>query len=207
MLYAPESMPASSNKNKGLPLFSFDNSGRKTYHNALMSGTLPEYLDLTRAARQPVRLTGQLGLVTLPRLTAAAAGSGGVAEIELQIFADGGRIVVQGRVQATLGMTCQRCLGSMRLPVAAALHMVWVRGEEEAARLSADYELLVSASGRVKLADVVEDELLLALPMAAVHESSEECRGWVQPEVSPAGENITTAPVGSFATLKAPEHR
>ncbi len=140
-----------------------------------MSGTLPEYLDLTRATRQPARLTGQLRLVTLPRLTAAVADSGGVAEIELQVFTDGGQIIVQGRVQVTLGMTCQRCLGSMRLPVTAALHMAWIRGEEEAARLPAGYEPLVSASGRVKLADVVEDELLLALPMVALHASSEEC--------------------------------
>ena len=200
-------MLASSNKNKGLPLFSFDNSGRKTYHSALMSGALPEYLDLTRATRQPMRLTGQLRLVTLPRLTAAVADSGGAAEIELQVFTDGGQIIVQGRVQVTLGMTCQRCLESMRIPVTAALHMAWVRGEEEATRLPTGYEPLVFASGRVKLADVVEDELLLALPMAAVHESSEECSGLVQPEVSPAGENITTAPGGSFATLQALERR
>ncbi|MGA9852301.1 MAG: YceD family protein [Gammaproteobacteria bacterium] len=173
-----------------------------------MSGALPEYLDLTRTGFEPVMLSGRMELAALPRLAEAVAAPGGEAAVELRAFHDGGHTLIRGRVQAMLILACQRCFGNMEFPVAADFKLAWVRCEKDVASLPEAYEPLVSASGRVKPAEIVEDELLLALPMAALHESSRECgesmrRGLPRHK----SEGIHAVRVKPFAALKALKRR
>jgi len=88
---------------------------------------------------------------------------------------DGGQVTVQGKVETDLLLTCQLCFGNMHFPVKADFNLAWVRNENEAVSLPDLYEPLLSVSGRVKIADLIEDELLLALPMVALHASPQEC--------------------------------
>ena len=73
--------------------------------------------------------------------------------------------------QTSMALVCQRCLG----PVAAALDVDrwfrFVHGEDEAAALDAQTEDDVLALGRpLDLLGLIEDELLLALPLVPRHE-------------------------------------
>ena len=81
----------------------------------------------------------------------------------------GGRIVVSGRIRAPLQMICQRCLESVTLEVQAEPRLIWVKSDEDMEALSPEYDPLLSADGRVALAGLVEDELLLALPLVPGH--------------------------------------
>ncbi|MGB9429064.1 MAG: YceD family protein [Gammaproteobacteria bacterium] len=172
-----------------------------------MSGALPEYLDLTKAGQAPLRLTGQLNLNGLRRLGEAVTDSGGQAHVDLQVFDAGGRKVVWGRVQADLSLTCQRCFGKLGVPVTADFNLAWVRRAEEAARLPETYEPLISADGRVQLADVIEEELLLALPMVARHERPSECGKMIPRASRPRAGAVDVALVKPFAALKALKRR
>src|SRR5574340_1413228 len=117
----PEPMRLKRNKNKGLEQFCFDKLTAQPYHTAPMSGGLPEYLDLTKAGNTPLMVAGNLSLSRMPRLCAALADSGGQVSVDLQLFKEGGLAVVSGRVQASLGLTCQRCFRPMRYPVDATM--------------------------------------------------------------------------------------
>lgn len=142
----------------------------KTYHGALMSGALPPFLDLTQATRLDLRLTGSLAVKSLPRLVSALAADSGIASVELQAAPEvGGRIVVTGRIHAPLVMTCQRCLESVTLEVEAEPKLAWVRNDADMEALPPEYDPLLSADGHVAVAGLVEDELLLALPLAPRH--------------------------------------
>jgi DUF177 domain-containing protein len=185
-----------------LESFPFDKPEGETYHTAPMSGALGEYLDLTRAGHQPVRQAGSVKLAALPRLAAAVADSGGLATAELQVDSAGGRVRVQGWVQANLVLSCQRCFGKLDFPVKADINLVWVRSDAEAQNLPEGYEPLLSASGKVKFADLIEDELLLALPMAALHTPPQACKAdaRIRPlQASAAGKPGRS---GAFAALK-----
>jgi DUF177 domain-containing protein len=140
-----------------------------------MSSGLPEFLDLARVTRQPLERAGRIRIDAMPRLSAALSDGSGDAQVELLARDDGsGRIVVQGAVEAELKLICQRCLKPMPQHVSANFRLAWVRNEAEAAAMQDETsDPLLSADGRIKLAELVEDELLLALPIVALHEIKE----------------------------------
>ena len=73
--------------------------------------------------------------------------------------------------QASLALVCQRCLGPVETPLMAQRSFLFVAGEETAAQLDADSEDDVLALTRsLDLQELVEDELLLALPLVPRHE-------------------------------------
>ncbi len=172
-----------------------------------MSGAPGEYLDLTGASHQPVRWTGSISIAALPRLADAVADTRGLASAELQVLHDGGQISVQGKVEANLILTCQRCFGNLRFPVKAAFNLAWVRSEKEATGLADAYEPLISDTGRVKLTELIEDELLLALPMSALHASPQECGNGVRGTSRQSVTDAKTTRRKPFAALEVLKRR
>jgi DUF177 domain-containing protein len=172
-----------------------------------MSGAPGEYLDLTRATHQPVRWTGTISIAALPRLAAAVADTGGLASAELQAMHDGGQVSVRGKVEANLVLTCQRCFGKLGFPVKADLNLAWVRSEKEAAVLPDVYEPLLSDSGRVNIAELIEDELLLALPISALHATPQECGTGVRGTSRQADTEAKVTRRKPFAALEALKRR
>lgn len=141
-----------------------------------MSGALPPFLDLAQAARRELSLTGRLAVTSMPRLASALASDRGDADVDLQAARDlSGRVVVSGHIDAELEMTCQRCLGGVTVAVRTEPRLAWVKSDAELEALPPEYEPLLSADGRVALAELVADELLLALPLVPKHGDGEAC--------------------------------
>lgn len=172
-----------------------------------MSSGLPEFLDLARVTRQPLELAGRIRIGAMSRLRAALSGSDGEARVQLQAHAEGGQIVVQGEAQAELVLICQRCLRPMQQTVSAEFQLAWVRDEHEAAALQiGSCDPLLSADGRVRLAELVEDELLLALPIVALHQM-QECDAGLQDHALHTGEPELPARENPFAVLEQLKQR
>ena len=169
-----------------------------------MSGALPPSLDLIRAARQAFDLEGRLAVKSMPRLVAALASDAGVAEFRLQAGTDlSRRVVVSGRIDAVVELVCQRCLGPVQLKLHTEPRLAWVKTDEALAALPEEYDPLMSAEGSVELADLVADELLLALPLVPKHEGDAKCRDLPKPKA----EAVATAedrknPFSELAKLK-----
>jgi uncharacterized protein len=71
---------------------------------------------------------------------------------------------------ASVALVCQRCLGPVVEPLAIERSFLFVHGEDAAAQLDADSEDDVLALTRaLDLRDLLEDELLLALPLVPRH--------------------------------------
>ncbi|MGH8370331.1 MAG: YceD family protein [Gammaproteobacteria bacterium] len=172
-----------------------------------MSSGLPEFLDLARVTRQPLELAGRIRIGAMTRLRVALSGSDGEARVQLQAHAESGQIMVQGEAQAELVLTCQRCLRPMQQHVSAEFRLAWVRDEREAATLqTGSCDPLLSADGRVKLAELVEDELLLALPIVALHEM-QECDAGPQDHALHTEEPELPARENPFAVLEQLKQR
>jgi len=74
------------------------------------------------------------------------------------------------RAQALVPLQCQRCLGSMMETLVVERRFVFVRSEEEALRLDEDSEDdVLSLPARLDLHELLEDELILALPIVPRH--------------------------------------
>ncbi|MEW9624831.1 YceD family protein [Rhodanobacter geophilus] len=117
---------------------------------------------------------GSMPVAALERLCGALAGSGGEVDFRLDFGRDElGTDYVDVHAQAPLTLTCQRTLEPFVLPVTVDSRLGLIRRERDEAGLPPGCEpLLVAEDGRLHPADVIEDELLLALPLVPVNPDS-----------------------------------
>ncbi len=135
-----------------------------------MSSRTPDFLDPWQFADLGKRISGTILLASFPRLSQALADTAGQAEYELKFTRDDKRrACISGVVTATLTLQCQRCLGALAWPVHAEINLIAVEGLEEAERLPETAEPLLLAEARVRVSDLLEDELLLSLPQVPKH--------------------------------------
>ncbi len=117
---------------------------------------------------------GSIPVAQLARLCGALAGSEGAVSFRLDFGRDElGTDYVDVHAQAPLTMICQRSLEPFVLPVTVDNRLGLIRRERDEAGLPPGCEpLLVAEDGRLNPADVIEDELLLALPLVPVNPAS-----------------------------------
>ncbi len=68
-------------------------------------------------------------------------------------------------------MCCQRCMQAMPVRVDAEVHIALLRQGEDEDSVADEYETLIIDESLMSLRDLVEDELILALPLVAMHET------------------------------------
>lgn len=107
-----------------------------------------------------------------------------------------GRIIAEVTLAAQLAPRCQRCLEPMLLPIESSSRVALLESEEAAAGVPPELETALAPEGRVRLADLVEEELLLAMPAAPRHEG--QCPGG---KVEEAQESISQTTQRPFAGL------
>jgi uncharacterized protein len=120
------------------------------------------------------RFEGKMPLAAMPRLKASLASARGDVQFELEFGKDEfGIAFVHVRANAALPLTCQRTLDVFDLPVAIDTRLGLITTEADEAGLPPGYEPLLMTDGSLRPVDVVEDELILALPVVPVKPGSE----------------------------------
>jgi uncharacterized protein len=85
-----------------------------------------------------------------------------------------GSLSLQVSISGEVGLTCQRCLGSMPYAVEVERTLYLARNEAELERLDAMPDSdAIQAGERLSLVELVEDEVLLSLPLAPMHADGE----------------------------------
>jgi uncharacterized protein len=140
-----------------------------TYHRAPMSVALPEYVDVARMAAAGRSFEGSLPLARMPRLRASLASDVGAASYRFE-FGRGafGGASLSLEAEAGLPLTCQRTLETFVLPVRIDRHFGLIAVESEEAAMPPDHEAILMREGCVSLRDILEDELILSLPVVAL---------------------------------------
>ncbi len=141
-----------------------------------MSRGLPDQIDIWRLVAGRRCFSGSLPLAELTRLRESLASEAGVVEYTLDFDVDEleqpyAELVVQGE----LPLVCQRTLEAYRQPISIRMRLGLIRREEQETALPPGYEpCLVPPDGLVSLAELIEDELILALPLVPVRSESSE---------------------------------
>ncbi|HBK46066.1 MAG TPA: hypothetical protein DDZ67_06440 [Xanthomonadaceae bacterium] len=141
-----------------------------------MSANVPELLDAWRMVAARRRFDGRIPLASMDRLRGSLLDTDGECSYSLEFGRDDVLQVayVELRIDAQLPMECQRSLQRFLLPVNLVQRLGLIRNEAEEAALPPDYEaLLVPEDGMLRAADLVEDELVLAVPVVPVAPGSE----------------------------------
>lgn len=138
----------------------------------------PQRLDVKAFAQAGGHLAGHDSLLKYERLAQEAKGLhpelyvDWEAEGELHTEPGGGNQVwLHLRVHATFPMTCQRCLGAVDVPLDVDRSFRFVADEATAEALDDESEEdLLALSREFDLRALIEDELLMALPVVPRHD-------------------------------------
>lgn len=118
-------------------------------------------------------LEGTLPVSDLTRLHDLLADPSGEFAFRVQGGKDAaGRAVLHVQAQGALSQMCQRCLKPVQvdLDVDALLQLVPEGVEPTQEELEDDTRDFLSVAGEVVVADLIEDEILLAIPVVPRHE-------------------------------------
>ena len=139
-------------------------------------------LNLNGFARDGAQLVGHEHLSHFQRLMDEAHGLGGENVLQFTVRGDSRpigsgteQVWLQLAVEVVLPLTCQRCLAPVEIPVTFTRAFRFVASEEQAAAEDEESEedvLVLSPSFNVM--ELIEDEILMGLPIAPMHGSCPE---------------------------------
>lgn len=163
-----------------------------------MSAALPLILDAWRMVTAQRIFEGGLDISAMPRLAAALVSSDGRCRYTMEFGRDSlGTGFVELQVEASLPLICQRTLEVFELPVRIEQRLGLITDESQESALPEGYEpVLLDAEGNVRPIDLIEDELLLALPAVPVRPDSESVDVTWPPEAP-----VEEPPASAFAAL------
>ena len=136
-----------------------------------MSQHLPNRIDPRRYADAGRVLEGSRPMRGMARLAESAILDDGSVEVVLRFERDlVGHRLLHGEITATVELLCQRCLEPYRHDLHSHFVLAFIKREAEADELPDEYEpVVLEEEGELTLDELIEDELLLSLPIVAMH--------------------------------------
>jgi len=120
----------------------------------------------------------------------------GFADAQSGSRAEGSWPMLQGKVAVTIDAVCQRCLEPFELPLTAELRLLFA--DDAAAGIADDaFEVWELEEDKLRPLDLVEEALIMALPLVAMHVDDATCH---EPGVLEEKPGKTIRP---FADLKS----
>jgi uncharacterized protein len=150
---------------------------------------LPDRLDLIATAEAGRVLRGRVAVSDLDRLIPVLASSQGELLVEMELGKDpDGTCYLSGTIQGDVTLRCQRCLEDMALPLDLNFRLGLVYSDEAATALPEWYEPLLVGAEPAHIADVIAEEVLLAIPIVPTHRDNQNCQEFVKDYKPPVGE-------------------
>jgi uncharacterized protein len=166
-----------------------------------MSAALPDRVDVARQVQACRTYEGTLPLASMHRLRGSLAKVEGEARYYVEFGRDSlGVAYLEMRVEAGLPLLCQRTLEVYIEQVSINQRLGIIAEESEEAALTPGYEPLLVEGGQVDIAAVIEDELILALPVVPLKPG--EPLEWKDRADDVASEEKPTSPFAVLGTLK-----
>jgi uncharacterized protein len=143
-----------------------------------MSPPWSQRLDVDRLARGEAEIDFDVPLTELPRLKSRIAGIGGSVRGAVRFGQQSGFAVAELRLAGKATLQCQRCMRTMELPIDSTTRVALIAAEADAAEVPEvpeELEPVLAREGRISAGELVEEELLLALPIVPLHEERRDC--------------------------------
>jgi uncharacterized protein len=175
---------------------------------------IPETIDPFRYAEQDVRLDGIVNVADMQRLSALLVSNDklvsvpgkNVVNVDLRFGKDEqGIAFLNGHLETELMLECQRCMEPYLYQLASRFQLGIVSTLDEANALPDSYEPTLTHEGRLPLREVIEDEVILNLPIIPRHKP-EDCRVNL-PSVDESWEQKKGNPFDVLRTLKTKKNK
>lgn len=166
-----------------------------------MRQQLPKDIDPFRFAHNGLQIEGEVLVCNLFRLNELLYDDSGIVSVDMQFDIDTtGTPYMRGKFDVTVNLLCERCMEPKAHTMNITTQLGLVRHEGKFEGLAEQYEpWLLNDAKQIDPAQIVEDELILALPIVPKHDYP--C---LPDELWQAGEEVETEKsVSPFAVLSA----
>lgn len=137
----------------------------------MLKGPIPSHIDPRKLADRANTLEGDWPLKQFARLCEQLVSDAGNVHARFEFGRDEQRmIVMRGELDVEVQMVCQRCLEPATLPVHSEFIYAVLKEGASLDGLPKGYDALEVGEEPLDLIAVVEDELLLALPIVPAHD-------------------------------------
>ena len=141
----------------------------------LMLPEQPQLINPLRLAKNKEQIKGSLSLKTLTRLEGILLDNRGQVQYSLSFsFDESGICLITSNIGTELLLSCQRCLEPVNIVIRKLSTLGLYKNLEEFSKLENNYEPLQLNEELISLELLVEDEILLAVPLAPRH-SNRDC--------------------------------
>jgi uncharacterized protein len=136
---------------------------------------LPIQVNPFRLAENATTLHGHLLVKDMPRLCSSLLTEEGEVDVKLVFGIEHKVRFLKGFFKTALTLQCQRCMEPFLREITADFAMGLVTSEEAAKRLPEECEPLIITDESLIIPDMIEDELILSLPIVPTH-AENDCR-------------------------------
>jgi len=144
-----------------------------------MSPAPADLVNALELAGRAASIERDVVLAQLPRLIDAGALEGTRAHGELRFGLFEGRATVEARVSGTVVLSCQRCLKPCEVTIDEVAPLVVLATDEGA--VPAGFDPILGNAERLPVIEVIEEQLLLGLPLVAMHPPGAGCERGAEP--------------------------
>ncbi len=116
-------------------------------------------------------------LSELPRVAHEISAKDGEARGHVKFSRQLGQAVADLQVDAQPEVVCQRCMQPMRWPVKLKSRVALVSDYDSADRVPDGMDVFLVEADSVSVRDLVDEEIMLALPNVPRHDEDSECAG------------------------------
>lgn len=134
---------------------------------------LPLKIDPFRFADQTLSLEGNLSVNKMKRLLPSLSSSEGEVKIHIQFGVDEqGTHFAKGSLATSLVLRCQRCMEPFNYEIMSDFLFGFATTEEQARQLPHSCDAVIVENGELWLNEIIEEELLVSLPIVPLHDPS-----------------------------------
>jgi uncharacterized protein len=139
-----------------------------------MSHAPADRVNAVELAGRAATLERRLGLSQLPRLVEAGALEGTQVHARLEFGTFEGRAKIEVRVEGEVFLACQRCLKPCACALDEEASLVVVANDADEL-VPGGYEPLLGDAERLSVVEVIEEQVLLGLPLVPMHATAAAC--------------------------------
>jgi uncharacterized protein len=131
--------------------------------------------DVNQLSDQGAAFDFELPVAQLPGFPLHPDAGGGTVRARLRFGRERGWPSAQVGLEAEVEVLCQRCMRVMRLRLGTDSTVLFADSEQAGEGAPEGSETFLAPEGRISLAALIGEELLLALPIVPRHESGAHC--------------------------------
>ncbi len=135
---------------------------------------VPTYVDTRKLFLQQGVIRGSMSLERLPGFRDCLLDDEASIQIQLKFSIDESQQrLIQGSLQASVHVSCQRCLQPLAIELADEIRLALIDNEDAIGTLNAGWDPWICADYKLELAGLVDEQLMLCMPIVNLHRAGD----------------------------------